>query len=92
VINTLTETSTPIFLFIFISPESVKDAVETAINNAITGIKTGKLKIGIKVLLPPALKAIPETIVKIVEKLTEPNKMENTNSGKFTTGFPKSKV
>lgn len=43
------------------------------INNKMTGIITGKLKIAISVPLLPALDAIAEIMVKTVEKLMLPS-------------------
>ncbi len=58
----------------------------------IAGIKSGKLKMVIKVKLFFNLAAIADTTVKTVVMLMEPIKPAAINTERDSTGFPKNKL
>ena len=58
------------------------------ISNISRGSRSGKLMIAIKVKLFPALKAIPETMVRILENATIPSKNIKVKSVGDPTGLP----
>jgi hypothetical protein len=59
------------------------------ISRSKRGMMIGKLRIAIRVAFPPALDAIPETIVKVHEKPRDPSMTLRMNNNWSCTGFPR---